>query len=37
LTAPWNAHGVCNNQVQRVKVVVGQDLVPVQPPADGIS
>jgi DMSO/TMAO reductase YedYZ molybdopterin-dependent catalytic subunit len=37
LTAPWNAHGVCNNQVQRVKVVVGMDLVPVQPPADGIS
>jgi DMSO/TMAO reductase YedYZ molybdopterin-dependent catalytic subunit len=36
LTAPWNAHGVCNNQVQRVKVVVGQDLVPVQPPADGL-
>jgi sulfane dehydrogenase subunit SoxC len=36
LTAPWNAHGVCNNQVQRVKVVVGKDLVPVQPPADGI-
>ncbi len=37
LTAPWNAHGVCNNQVQRVKVVVGKDLVPVQLPADGIS
>jgi DMSO/TMAO reductase YedYZ molybdopterin-dependent catalytic subunit len=37
LTAPWNAHGVCNNQVQRVKVVAGQDLVPVQPPADSIS
>lgn len=37
LTAPWNAHGVCNNQVQRVKVVVGMDLVPVQRPADGIS
>jgi DMSO/TMAO reductase YedYZ molybdopterin-dependent catalytic subunit len=36
LTAPWNAHGVCNNQVQRVKVVVGKDLVPVQPPADGL-
>jgi len=35
LSAPWNAHGVCNNQVQRVKVVVGQQLVPVQPPADG--
>jgi hypothetical protein len=26
---------VCNNQVQRVKVLVGKDLVPVQPPADG--
>ena len=37
LSAPWNAHGVCNNQVQRVKVVVGKDLVPVQLPADGIS
>lgn len=36
LAAPWNAHGVCNNQVQRVKVVVGKDLVPVQPPADGL-
>jgi DMSO/TMAO reductase YedYZ molybdopterin-dependent catalytic subunit len=36
LTAPWNAHGVCNNQVQRVTVVVGHELVPVQPPADGL-
>jgi DMSO/TMAO reductase YedYZ molybdopterin-dependent catalytic subunit len=36
LTAPWNAHGVCNNQVQRVTVVVGRDLVPVQIPADGL-
>jgi DMSO/TMAO reductase YedYZ molybdopterin-dependent catalytic subunit len=36
LTAPWNAHGVCNNQVQRIKVVVGQALAPVQPPADGL-
>ena len=35
LTAPWNAHGVCNNQVQRIGVVVGEHLVPVQPPADG--
>jgi DMSO/TMAO reductase YedYZ molybdopterin-dependent catalytic subunit len=35
LDAPWNAHGVCNNQVQRIKVVVGQQLVPVQTPADG--
>jgi DMSO/TMAO reductase YedYZ molybdopterin-dependent catalytic subunit len=37
LTAPWNAHGVCNNQVQRVKVVVGHESVPVQAPADGMS
>jgi DMSO/TMAO reductase YedYZ molybdopterin-dependent catalytic subunit len=37
LTAPWNAHGVCNNTVQRIKVVVGEDVVPVQPPADGRS
>jgi sulfane dehydrogenase subunit SoxC len=36
LTAPWNAHGVCNNQVQRIAVVVGEHLVPVQPPADGL-
>jgi DMSO/TMAO reductase YedYZ molybdopterin-dependent catalytic subunit len=35
LTAPWNAHGVCNNQVQRITVVAGENLVPVQPPADG--
>ena len=37
LTAPWNAHGVCNNQVQRVAVMVGEQLVPIQPPADGMS
>ncbi len=36
LTAPWNAHGVCNNQVQRIKVKAGEP-VPVQPPADGMS
>jgi sulfane dehydrogenase subunit SoxC len=36
LTAAWNAHGVCNNQVQHVKVVVGHELVPVQPPVDGM-
>jgi sulfane dehydrogenase subunit SoxC len=36
MTAPWNAHGVCNNQVQRIRVMVGDHLVPVQPPADGI-
>jgi DMSO/TMAO reductase YedYZ molybdopterin-dependent catalytic subunit len=35
LTAQWNAHGVCNNQVQRIKVVVGHRLVPIQPPVDG--
>jgi len=34
LSAPWNAHGVCNNQVQRVNVVVG-DQLPVQQPVDG--
>ena len=32
LTAPWNAHGVCNNQVQRIKVVVGNQQVSVQQP-----
>jgi DMSO/TMAO reductase YedYZ molybdopterin-dependent catalytic subunit len=36
LTAPWNAHGVCNNQVQRITVMVGDHLVTVQPPADGL-
>jgi hypothetical protein len=36
LTAPWNAHGVCNNQVQRIKVVVAQQSGPVQAPADGL-
>jgi len=36
LTAPWNAHGVCNNQVQRIKVVVAQESGPVQVPADGL-
>ena len=35
LSAPWNAHGVCNNQVQRIKVVVGTQQVPVQQPVDG--
>jgi DMSO/TMAO reductase YedYZ molybdopterin-dependent catalytic subunit len=35
-SAPWNAHGVCNNQVQRIKVLVGNELVAVQPPADGL-
>ncbi|MDQ6713277.1 MAG: sulfite oxidase [Candidatus Dormibacteraeota bacterium] len=37
LSAPWNAHGVCNNQVQRIKVVVGEELVPIQAPADGMA
>ncbi len=36
LTTRWNAQGMCNNQVQRIKVVVGDQLVPVQPPVDGI-
>lgn len=35
LSAPWNAHGVCNNQVQRIKVFVGNQQVPVQQPVDG--
>jgi DMSO/TMAO reductase YedYZ molybdopterin-dependent catalytic subunit len=34
LDAPWNAHGVCNNQVQRITVKVGEP-VPIQPPVDG--
>jgi DMSO/TMAO reductase YedYZ molybdopterin-dependent catalytic subunit len=34
LDAPWNAHGVCNNQVQRITVKVGEP-VPLQPPVDG--
>src|ERR1700694_457290 len=33
LTTIWNAQGMCNNAVQRVKVVVGTGVVPVQPPA----
>ncbi len=37
LTAPWNAQGMCNNEVQRIAVRVGRGLVPVQPPVDGIS
>ncbi len=36
LAPPWNAHGVCNNQVQRITVIVGDHLVPVQPAADGL-
>ena len=37
LSAPWNAHGVCNNQVQRIKVLVGHQLPPAQAPADGLA
>src|SRR5207245_9038033 len=36
LTTRWNAQGMCNNQVQRITVVVGQQALPVQPLADGI-
>jgi sulfane dehydrogenase subunit SoxC len=35
LTAAWNAQGLCNNVVQRVRVVVGTGVVPVQPAAGG--
>jgi DMSO/TMAO reductase YedYZ molybdopterin-dependent catalytic subunit len=31
LTTTWNAQGLCDNAVQRVKVVVGTGVVPVQP------
>jgi DMSO/TMAO reductase YedYZ molybdopterin-dependent catalytic subunit len=34
LTTVWNAQGMCNNAVQRVKVVVGIEVVPVQQAAD---
>src|SRR6202521_2579879 len=37
LTTIWNAQGMCNNAVQRVKVVVGTGVVPVQPPAGANS
>ncbi|MDQ6883171.1 MAG: sulfite oxidase [Candidatus Dormibacteraeota bacterium] len=37
LTPPWNAQGMCNNEVQRIMVRAGRGLVPVQPPVDGIS
>jgi sulfane dehydrogenase subunit SoxC len=33
LTTSWNTQGMCNNAVQRVQVVVGTGVVPVQPPA----
>jgi DMSO/TMAO reductase YedYZ molybdopterin-dependent catalytic subunit len=35
LRATWNTGGYCNNEVQRIKVVVGKGVVPVQPPAGG--
>jgi sulfane dehydrogenase subunit SoxC len=35
LATTWNAQGMCNNAVQRVKVVVGVGVVPVQPAAGG--
>jgi sulfane dehydrogenase subunit SoxC len=34
LDTHWNAQGMCNNAVQRVKVVVGTGVVPVQQAAD---
>jgi sulfane dehydrogenase subunit SoxC len=37
LATTWNAQGMCNNAVQRVKVVVGTGVVPVQAPADGAT
>ncbi|HEV2033065.1 MAG TPA: sulfite oxidase [Candidatus Dormibacteraeota bacterium] len=33
LKATWNTGGYCNNEVQRIKVVVGSGVVPVQAPA----
>jgi DMSO/TMAO reductase YedYZ molybdopterin-dependent catalytic subunit len=33
LKASWNAGGYCNNEVQRINVVVGNGAVPVQVPA----
>ena len=35
LKATWNTGGYCNNEVQRVKVVVGTGVVPIQPAAGG--
>jgi sulfane dehydrogenase subunit SoxC len=35
IKATWNNGGYWNNEVQRVKVVVGKGVVPVQPPATG--
>ena len=33
----WNAQGMCNNTVQRIRAVVGRSTAPLQPPADGRS
>jgi sulfane dehydrogenase subunit SoxC len=33
LQASWNTGGYCNNEVQRIKVQVGNGIVPVQPAA----
>ena len=35
LATSWNAQGLANNAVQRVRVVVGTGVVPVQPAAGG--
>jgi sulfane dehydrogenase subunit SoxC len=37
LLAIWNDGGYCNNEVHRIKVVVGNGVVPVQAPALGAS
>ncbi len=37
LVAPWNAQGMCNNEVQRIAVRVGPGSVSVQAAADGLS
>lgn len=34
VTPSWNAQGMCNNAVQRVRVMVGTHDISVQPPAD---
>lgn len=35
LRATWNTGGYWNNEVQRIKVIVGNAVVPAQPPASG--
>ena len=37
LRATWNTGGYWNNEVQRIKVTVGNGVVPVQAPASGAS